>query len=407
MVMGIKQIRHVAWLALKDYLYEWRLSSCFILALAAVLAPMMILFGLKFGVVSSMVGQLVEDPRNQEIRPVGSGRFGLDWFAEMAARPDVAFIIPRTRTLSATMQFQSLAGGSIVSAELIPSAKGDPLLGESITPPQGFQSVVLSSSAARKLGVSVGDKVDGSLQRRYQGKRERVHMEMVVTAISDEALFNRDGAFVALEVVVATEAFRDGYTVPELDWMVGESTSGPRLFPGYRLYARSIYDVAPLQQALYDQGLEVRAKTADIEVVQNIDKNLSILFWVIALIGITGASFSLGASLWANVDRKRKELSVLRLVGLRTGSIVWFPTLQGIFTGILGWLLASVIYLIVEMSVNLLLADMLNIGGSICRLLPSHFAIAGLLTVGAALISSALAGYRVSRVEPSDGLRDL
>lgn len=407
MAMDIQQMRHVAWLALKDYLYEWRLSSCFVLALSAVLAPMMILFGLKFGVVSSMVDQLVEDPRNQEIRPVGSGRFALDWFAEMSARPDVAFIIPRTRTLSATMQLQSLSGGSIVSVELIPSAKGDPLLGQSIVPPEGLESVVLSASAARKLDVAVGDEIDGSLYRRYQGKRERVHMKMVVTAISHEALFGRDGAFVSLDIVVATEKFRDGYAVPELDWLEGETAVGARLFPGYRLYAHSIYDVAPLQQALYEQGLEVRAKTADIEVVQNIDKNLSILFWVIALIGITGASFSLGASLWANVDRKRKELSVLRLVGLRTGSIVWFPTLQGIFTGVLGWLLACVIYLIVEISVNLLLADLLNIGGSICRLLPSHFLISGLLTVGAALISSALAGYRVSRVEPSDGLRDL
>ncbi|HFD11634.1 MAG TPA: FtsX-like permease family protein [Crenotrichaceae bacterium] len=407
MTVGIHQMRHVAWLALKDYLYEWRLSSCFVLALAAVLAPMMILFGLKFGVVSSMVNQLVEDPQNQEIRPVGSGRFGLDWFAEMAARPDVAFIIPRTRTLSATMQLQRLSGGSIVSVELIPSAKGDPLLGESITPPEGLQAVVLSASAARKLDVSVGDKIDGSLHRRYQGKRERVHMGMVVTAINNEALFSRDGAFVSLDIVVATEKFRDGYAVPELGWLEGEVAYEPRLFPGYRLYARSIYDVAPLQRVLYSQGLEVRAKTADIEVVQNIDKNLSILFWVIALIGITGASFSLGASLWANVDRKRKELSILRLVGLRTGSIVWFPTLQGIFTGILGWLLACVIYLIVETSINLLLVDLLNIGGSICRLLPSHFLIAGLLTVGAALVASALAGYRVSRVEPSDGLRDL
>ncbi len=407
MTINTRQMRHVAWLALKDYRYEWRLSSCFVLSLAAVLAPMMILFGLKFGIVSSMVGQLVEDPRNQEIRPVGSGRFGLDWFAEMAARPDVAFIVPRTRTLSATIQLQSLAGGRIVSVELIPSAKGDPLLGESITPPQGLKSIVLTASAARKLGVAVGDKVDGSLQRRYQGKPNRVHMEMVVTAISKEALFNRDGAFVSLEVVEATEAFRDGYAVPELGWSGGEATTEPRQYPGYRLYARSIYDVASLQQALQSQQLEVRTKTADIEVVQTIDKNLTVLFWVIAIIGIMGASFSLGASLWANVDRKRKELSVLRLVGLRTGSIVWFPTLQGIFTGILGWLLAGMIYLSVELGINLLLADLLNIGGSICRLLPSHFAIAGILTVGAAVVSSALAGYRVSRVEPSDGLRDL
>ncbi len=55
------------------------------------------------------------------------------------------------------------------------------------------------------------------------------------------------------------------------------------------------------------------------------DKNLSLVFWLIAVIGLVGFAFSLSASLWANVDRKRKELSVLRLVGFRTGDIVWFP----------------------------------------------------------------------------------
>ena len=72
--MGIPLIKTFL-LASRDYLHEWQVSFCFVIALAAVLGPMMVLFGLKFGIVGAMVDQLVEDPRNREIRPVSSGRY--------------------------------------------------------------------------------------------------------------------------------------------------------------------------------------------------------------------------------------------------------------------------------------------------------------------------------------------
>ena len=88
-------------LASRDYAHEWQMSGCFVLALAAVLGPMMVLFGLKFGIVGGMVEQLVEDPENREVRPVISGRFDRDWFGNMARRSDVAFIVPLLRSMTA------------------------------------------------------------------------------------------------------------------------------------------------------------------------------------------------------------------------------------------------------------------------------------------------------------------
>jgi len=88
-------------LATRDYLHEWQVSGCFVLALAAVLGPMLVLFGLKFGIVGGMLDQLIEDPRNREIRPVGSGRYSPAWVDEMWKRDDVAFVVPRTRSIAA------------------------------------------------------------------------------------------------------------------------------------------------------------------------------------------------------------------------------------------------------------------------------------------------------------------
>jgi len=137
------------------------------------------------------------------------------------------------------------------------------------------------------------------------------------------------------------------------------------------------------------------------------DRNLSAIYWAIAIIGLFGFSLSLGASLWANVDRKRKELSVLRLVGFRTGDIVWFPVTQAFYTGILGWVLAIVIYFGAAYAINGMLVDQLPAGQEVCILLPQHYLLALALTVGAAVLAAALAGWRSARIEPSDGLREI
>ncbi|MGH8507988.1 MAG: ABC transporter permease, partial [Gammaproteobacteria bacterium] len=111
--------RNIASLAYRDYSHEWHMSACFILGLAAVLAPLMVLFGVKFGIITNMMTSLSEDPGKREIRPLGSSRYTPEWFASVRARPEVAFVVPRTRTLAATVELRSRSAPFIVPAELI------------------------------------------------------------------------------------------------------------------------------------------------------------------------------------------------------------------------------------------------------------------------------------------------
>ena len=393
-------------LASRDYAHEWQMSGCFVLALAAVLGPMLVLFGLKFGIVGGMVEQLVEDPENREVRPVGSGRFDPAWFGSIARRKDVAFVVPRTRSIAATVELNSEQSPRIVRAELIPSGPGEPLLPADAQLPTGLDRVVLSQSAAQRLQVAAGDRIDGSVTRHFGGRKERVHVELTVADIAPAAAFAREGAFADVRLVEAFEEYRDGRAVPELGWR-GNPPNAQRSYPGFRLYAQSIYDVGNLKDDLTGQGIEVRTKAADIELVMRMDRNLSAIYWSIAVIGLIGFSLSLGASLWANVDRKRKELSVLRLVGFRTGDIVWFPVTQAFYTGLLGWLLAVGIYLGASHAINSMMADQLLSGQQVCILLPEHYALALAVTVGAAVLAAALAGLRSARIEPSEGLREI
>ncbi len=402
----MNELKHTVALATRDYLYEWQMSSCFVLALAAVLGPMLVLFGLKFGVIGSMIDELVEDPRNREIKPISSGRYDRPWIDLMHQRDDVAFVVPRTRSIAATLQLKSENSASILPVEVIPSDKGDPLLNPDDAPPSGMNTIVLSASAAQKLNVKAGDEIDASLARRYLGKKERVHLPLLVSSIAPASAFSRDGIFSAVMLVEALEDFRDGHGVPALGW-TGAPPIKQRTYPGFRLYTRLIDDVASLQENFRRQGIEVQTRAADIELVQRMDSNLSTVFWAIAIIGLVGFSLSLGASLWANVDRKRKELSVLRLVGFRTESIVWFPITQSLYTAILGWGLAVAIYYVAAWSINEMMVMQLAGGEQVCRLLPEHLAISFGLTVVSAVLSAGLAGWKSARVEPSEGLRDI
>ena len=401
------QISNIIRLSFRDYSHEWRMSGCFILSLSSVLAPMMILFGLKFGIVHTMVDELVENPINREIRPIGSGRYNDAWIDAYRDRQDVEFIIPKTRALAATIQLKSKTANRILSTELLATASGDPLLLDIEQVPQNYREVILSQAAARKLKVNAGDEIDASLARQFQGKRERVHLPLQVINIADIAVTTRNVAFVNLDLLIASEQFKDGRSVPELGWEGNSDDSIERVYPSFRLFARSIYDVDKLVHDLETEGARVKANVGEISTVQSIDQNLSVIFWIIACVGGLGFAFSLGASLWANVDRKRKDLSVLRLIGFKSGRIVLFPVLQSLYTALLGWLLAVLVYLAFEHLINRFLAPRLNLDQALCFLLTEHFLWALALTVVIAMFAAILGGIRASSIEPSDGLRDI
>jgi putative ABC transport system permease protein len=403
----VSRPRLVVELALREFVHERVMSACFVLSLSAVLLPLLVLFGLKFGIIGNLLEPLKEDPRYRQILPAGSGSYGPDWFETMAARSDVAFIVPRTRAIAATMRLRSVESetGRIISAELIPSAPGDPTLG-GLEPPRDYDKVVLSLDAADKLGVSEDDAVEGILTRTLRGEQQTVLVPLRVGGVAPAAAFARDGMFVSHELLMAVEDFKDGRAVEPLGWSGVAAPDGPRYFAGFRLYARSIDDVAALREALMHAGIDVRSRVADIELVHALDRNLSIVFWIIAGIAAAGYGLAFGSSVWANVDRKRLEFSVLRLTGFRTRAIVWFPIVQAGLTGALGWLFAVLAFFVVQVGLNTLFADTVGGGESVCRLLPGHFILALLLTLVAASVAAASGGRRLALLEPSLALRE-
>lgn len=404
----MRQIELIARVAWADYRVEWPVSLCSVLMLAAVLAPLLVLFGLKFGVVSTMTGRLIEDPRNREIVPIGSGRYDETWFDAMRARPDVAFVVPRTRSIAATIDL-ARAGerrGRIVGADVIPTAPSDPLLGKWARIPATSESVTISESVAAKLDVRAGDRIEGTVRRVWRQEPQSEMLTFRVLAVLPPAALQRDAVFVPLPVLVALEEYRNGRAVPAFGWPGDPVPAGMREFSSFRLYARSIHDVPRLRDLLRSQGLDVGTRAEEIETVETLDRNLSLLFRIVAGLGGAGFVLSLALNLLANVERKRRAISVLRLVGFAPFSVMLFPVFQAVGTAVLGVALAAAVYRMTQTIINVRFAPVMESGESVCLLLFGHFVAAGAITVAAAIMASLFGAFRARRIEPAEGLRD-
>ena len=82
-------------------------------SLMAVIAPLLLLFGLKHGVVSQLQDELLRDPRNLEVKMLSSGHYDQAWLERLQQRPDVGFAIGQTRSLNTQADLLSSLGTSI------------------------------------------------------------------------------------------------------------------------------------------------------------------------------------------------------------------------------------------------------------------------------------------------------
>ncbi|MBJ2285763.1 ABC transporter permease [Pseudomonas sp. MF6755] len=394
--MRIGLITSLAW---QDYRNDGWLSACSVLALVSVIAPLLVLFGLKFGLVSSLTERLETDPSTREIIPLGGGRFSAAFIEQLGQRSDVAFALPRTRQIAATAQVGAL------TVEMLPTAAGDPLLA-GLPMPRGLDQIVLSHTAAEKLAARPGDWLETRFARQVAGQVEAQRTRLQVLAVLPLAAFARDGLFADLGLLEAAEDYRDGRAVPVLGWAGGEvGSSEQRVYPAFRLYARNLTDVEPLRVFFAGQNLLVSTQANTIAQVQSLSRNLSIVFWIIAGLALAGAFAAIFAATLAAVARKRRELSVLRLLGFSTGALLLFVLLQALFSAGFAAVLSGGLYGLAEAAVNKLFMQVP--GEYASHLLARHYGLALVAVLGVSIVAAAGGGWRVARIQASEGIRDV
>ncbi|WP_114377903.1 FtsX-like permease family protein [Elioraea thermophila] len=395
-------VRLAARLALADAAAEARLALATLSGIAAVLAPLIVLFGLKAGVIDSLREALVQNPRAREIVNQTNRTFDAAFFARLAARPDVAFIVPRTRSLAASGAFARSADSlSAFRGELLATAAGDPLLAG--RPPPVGRAAALSATLAERLGVGEGATIRLRVDRIVEGRRETLALDLAVAAVLPREVFARDAAFVPLPLLLLIEDFQEGtiaLPVAEID----APPDPARLYAGFRLHARRLEDVVVLDRVLRAEGIEVVSQAEEVAGLLALDRSLGLLFVALAALGGAGYSVSLGVTMQASVERKRRALALLRLMGMPARGLLAFPLTQAVALASAAAVFAGAIALGVAAVINRLGVAVGE--GPIARITPEHLAIAAVLTVLGAVLASLFAAARAAAIEPAEGLRD-
>ncbi|GJQ57801.1 MAG: hypothetical protein SCALA701_06020 [Candidatus Scalindua sp.] len=615
-----------------DLRHEWVLTICLIMAVTAVLSPLMILFGLKFGTIEVLRFRLVQDPRNREMRPLTSKSFTKEWFNKLRSREDVSFIVPTTRQISASVEAR-VTGDSVnevqkkIALNIIPTDDGDRLIMENGASIPTIDQCVLTNAAAEELGAKSGDTLFVTVKRYRSSRYEKGQLSLKVTGVLSERASTLKSIYVRLEILEAVESFKDGQAVPEYGWEGSTPKAYPRydglvvilpkklnkveefklinnsgftkielmtteelleragyllspgktiyllstkrkpagnenvrsirsrlrgfeailipwvrglnaelvdnsnhvlttlsllslsiplekavaigmvpiptwgsevdagvnnsdttqwrkimlpksikipdssvqlritrdddslIFPvqivsdlvpheieqrntafvparlagilnlfklrnitfdnrisefvlsrrgyaGFRLYASTIDDVDRIRQHLEEEGIPVHTEAERIRDVSELDTYLTLIFWLIAAVGIIGGVAALMASLYASVERKRKDLSILRLIGLSGASLLRFPIYQGIIIAVGGVCMAFLFFESLAWIINSLFSSHLQVEESLCCLSIWHLLIILGTTVAVAVLAGTIAAWRVTRIEPAEALRD-
>lgn len=394
------------WLAAQDIWHDRKVSFCVASSLAAVIAPLLLLFGLKHGVVSQLQDELRQDPRNLEVKMLSSGNYDSDWLEKIRAQPEVGFAIGQPRSLNT--QADLVAGQRFVeSAEILPTKIGDPMLGSQSQNLEAGQTI-LSSRAANRLGIKIGDSIRLRAIRRLEGVTDFGELNLNVVAILEPASFSRSAAFLAPDRLLELERFRDGYLVASLGATRGKSLKGTSdLYARARLYAHEIDGVAKLERWLNQQNIETSSRLADIENVKAINHLLGLIFGVIAGSALIGCIASLVGAFLANIDRKRRSIALLRLLGFDKSAVAAYVILQAVLLSSAGFIGGLIFYFAGALLFDHLLGGYKATGSFTCQITIWHGLTALLLSLLVAALVALFSSVRAISIQPAESLREL
>ncbi len=401
-----------AGLAARDWLHERQLSLCAILALASMLAPLLVLQGVKNGVVGAMRERLLEDPAVLIITPEGSGAegaFSAAFIEELRRLPGARFVIGRTRDIATDITLRS-EGDSTLTVQMEPCAPGEPVLEHYRvpTPQNGTQpEIVLSAPAAKALRVTRGGTVTAALGRRTPaGALESTSITFTVAGILPAEAASRRLGFLPLSVLEDIQDYRDFIAVPARGYSGRERAAGPRTFASFRLYAQNLDAVETLAAALQARHVESRTKSREIAGIRSLEQAISRVILIISLAVGTGfAAFTL-SSVQGAVRRKDKMLGMMRLLGFPRSALLAYPLAQTTLTALCGVLLAGLLYLAVSVGIDQLFLAQSG-GLALCRLSWAEYALAAAAVLALSALAAMRAALLAASIEPSSVLREV
>lgn len=396
-------------LARKELLFDRMMSICQIASIACILAPLLLLFSLRYGILQEMEQQLLNDPQVLSLSLETSYRLDEDFFVALRARPEVGYVVPEILALNALVDLKF--PGSVERVSVITSTPGDPVVLQSgIAYEQessalGDHECFITEQVAQKYDLKAGSSVQMIVSRTKLGKRQSSRVTFTVRDVVLERYVGDDYILLAPQVVAALDDYRNGYE-PEIFSDGSLLPQNKRYYAKFRLYARNLESVIPLYYQLRAENFNVRSKVQEIENLQAVVRVLNFVFAVVASVSVIGGAMALGGLMLSSLKAKKRNLVLLRLMGQNAADTYLLVLLEAIIIALLGFVLALLLYYGGSLTFNLYFQQMLE-GVVLSKLLPVHIA----LFLGATLLLAAItalwtAKYVLLKVHIADILRE-
>lgn len=361
-------------LALRHLFFERMMTVCQIAALACIMAPLLLLFSLRFGILTELQHRLMNDPKVLSLTLDMSYRLDHTFFEHLAARPEVGFVVPQITALNALVDLKF--PGTALRVSVLPTKPGDPVVlssNISYEQPLGEDEAFISYDLAQVRGLKVGDIVTMVVARTQNGVRESVRTSLKIRGIVAERFVNDDCLLLNLDLVNAIDDYRNGFN-PSLLSDGSKLNERPRLYAKFRLYAKDLASVIPLYYYLVNQHLNVSSKVREIQNLQAVTHVLNFIYGVIALVSVLGGALALTGLILSALRASKRNFVLLRLMGQGSRGIYGVVMVEGVIIATVGFALALTLYSIGAGIFNTYFGTTLS-GAMISELTLGHMAL--------------------------------
>ena len=157
--------------------------------------------------------------------------------------------------------------------------------------------------------------------------------------------------------------------------------------------------LSKLRNVLPDTRVTSIAQIVSTQIETN--RLMNRLSWGILLIVLLVGGLSIGNTMWANVNQRRREIGVLRMLGASRPRIIGMLMIKAVVLGVIGGVLGYVL--------GTLVVILMGPGtlGLRVRALPSWFLISLILSTVVAVIGSLLPAWLASRFDPSANMQEV
>lgn len=391
-------------LALRDLMFQKTHLICNVAVLAGVLVPLMVLFGVKNGVYDALLGEMLSNPRMSQIDTSGNARFAPEDAETVRGWPEAGFVTLKTRSQFDFVNVRGAAGGGLRDAILIPSGTGDPTLPKGLVLEAG--TAALSANLASQLGITTGDRIE--IFTQAEGRPRQLRLPLDIVAVLPPGRASGRAVLTGIATLDLVEAFYDAYALPEHGITEGKPLDqrSPD-YEGMRVYAASLDVLGALQNRIEAEfGISTEARTAQVENVLRLGRNLNLALLLTAGVASIGLAAALVFGFWGEVQRKRQMLASLALMGLGGNRLWLFPVCQALVSAVLALVVSfGLLHLAAAVAERLFETGLAGAGGLVRISGAQAAAIAGAVT-GFVMLSSLVASRAALRIEPAAVLRE-